>query len=120
MHLFGDFGTRGMPGTFQIFLVRVVVQMARSELVLTLPLTVFVDDGGLIGPGIDRIACGNNPVKTKRHANTGCERYPPIRAFSNRDTLVGWAGTQKQNGTRECAERNNTHRRDTKVGNGNN
>ena len=50
LHLFGDFGTRGMPGTFQLFLVRVVVQMARSELVLTLPLTVFVDDGGLIGP----------------------------------------------------------------------
>ena len=50
MHLFGDFGTRGMPGTFQLFLVRVVVQMARSELVLTLPMTVFVDDEGLIGP----------------------------------------------------------------------
>ena len=50
MHLFGDFGTKGMPGTFQLFLVRVVVQMGRSEMVLTLPLTIFVDDGGLIGP----------------------------------------------------------------------
>ena len=43
-HIFGDFGTRGMPGTFQLFLVRVVVQMARSELIITLPLTVYVDD----------------------------------------------------------------------------
>ena len=33
-----DFGTRGLPGTFKIFLVDVIVQMARSELVLTLPL----------------------------------------------------------------------------------
>ena len=49
-HLFGDFGTRGLPGTFKIFLVDVVVQMARSELVLTLPLAVYVDDSGLIGP----------------------------------------------------------------------
>ena len=53
MHLFGDFGTRGMPGTFQLFLVRVVVQMARSELILTLPMTIFVDDAGLIGPQAD-------------------------------------------------------------------
>ena len=54
MHLFGDFGTRGMPGTFQLFLVRVVVQMARSELILTLPMTIFVDDAGLIGPQADQ------------------------------------------------------------------
>ena len=50
VHLFGDFGTKGMPGTFKIFLVDVVVQMARSEFVLSLPLTVFVDDAGLFGP----------------------------------------------------------------------
>lgn len=50
MHTFADFGTRGMPGTFQLFLVRVVVQMARSEMVLTLPMTVFVDDAAVIGP----------------------------------------------------------------------
>ena len=48
VHLFGDFGTRGLPGTFKIFLVDVIVQMARSELVLTLPLAVYVDDSGLI------------------------------------------------------------------------
>ena len=49
-HLFGDFGTRGMPGTFKIFLVDVVVNMARSEMVFTLPLVIYVDDGALIGP----------------------------------------------------------------------
>ena len=51
VHLFGDFGTRGMPGTFKIFLVDVVVQMARSEMVLTLPMTVYVDDAALFGDG---------------------------------------------------------------------
>ena len=49
MHIFGDFGCAGMPGAFKIFFVDVVVQMGRSELVLTLPLVVFVDDTGLIG-----------------------------------------------------------------------
>ena len=49
MHLTGDFGTRGMPGTFKIFFVDVVVQMARSELVLTLPFVIYVDDCGAIG-----------------------------------------------------------------------
>ena len=52
-HLFGDFGTKGLPGTFKVFLVDVVIQMARSELVLTLPLPVYVDDTGLIGPEED-------------------------------------------------------------------
>ena len=50
MHTHGDFGTRGMPGAFYIFYVRVVVQMARSELIITLPLVVYVDDNALIGP----------------------------------------------------------------------
>ena len=54
-HVFGDFGTRGLPGTFKIFLVDVVVQMARSELVLTLPLAVYVDDSGLIGPDAEDV-----------------------------------------------------------------
>ena len=56
VHLFGDFGTRGLPGTFKIFFVDVVVQMARSELVLTLPLAIYVDDSahsGLIGSAND-------------------------------------------------------------------
>ena len=48
-HIFGDFGTRGLPGTFRIFLVEVVVQMARSEFVLTLPLLIYVDDVAIPG-----------------------------------------------------------------------
>ncbi len=50
VHLFGDFGTSGMPGTFYIFFVKVVVQMGRSEMVLTLPIAIYVDDCGIIGP----------------------------------------------------------------------
>ena len=50
VHLFGDFGTSGMPGTFKIFLVDVVVQMARSEFIISLPLIVYVDDAALFGP----------------------------------------------------------------------
>ena len=49
MHLTGDFGTSGLPGTFKIFFSDVVVNMARSELLLTLPLPVYVDDCSLIG-----------------------------------------------------------------------
>jgi hypothetical protein len=48
VHLFADFGARGTPGTFQLFMVRVVVQMARSEMVLTLPMVIYVDDAGII------------------------------------------------------------------------
>ena len=49
MHVFADFGAAGTPGTFKKFFVDVVVNMARSELVLTLPISIFVDDCGLIG-----------------------------------------------------------------------
>ena len=49
MHICGDFGTSGFPGTFKIFFTDVVVNMARSLLILTLPMPVFVDDMGLIG-----------------------------------------------------------------------
>ena len=49
-HLTGDFGTRGMPGVFKIFFVDVLMNMARSAMVLTLPCPVFVDDLSLIGP----------------------------------------------------------------------
>jgi hypothetical protein len=48
VHLFGDFGTRGLPGTFRIFLVEAIVQMAKSEFVLTIPLAVYVDDVAMI------------------------------------------------------------------------
>ena len=49
VHLNADFGTRGLPGTFKIFFVDVLLNMARSELMLTLPMAVHVDDTGLIG-----------------------------------------------------------------------
>ena len=48
-HLFADFGTRHAPGAFYVFFVRVVLLMARSEMVLTLPAVVHVDDLALIG-----------------------------------------------------------------------
>ena len=47
VHLFGDFGACGMPGTFKI-LMDVVLGMARCALVLTLPMVIYVDDLGLI------------------------------------------------------------------------
>ena len=50
VHLTGDFGTRGMPGVFKIFFVDVLMNMARSAMVLTLPCPVHVDDLSLIGP----------------------------------------------------------------------
>ena len=49
MHVCGDFGTSGFPGTFKIFFTDVVVNMARSESVLVLPMPVYVDDMALIG-----------------------------------------------------------------------
>ena len=49
MHVCGDFGAAGMPGTFHIFFSEVVVGMARSELILTLPMAIRVDDCGFIG-----------------------------------------------------------------------
>ena len=43
-HINGDFGTRGFPGVFKIFFVDVVLNMARAASVLSIPLTVYVDD----------------------------------------------------------------------------
>ena len=48
-HVCGDFGAAGMPGVFKIFFADVVVNMARSLRVLTLPMAIYVDDNGLIG-----------------------------------------------------------------------
>ena len=50
MHVCGDFGAAGMPGTFKIFFADVLQGMARSVQVLTLPLPIYVDDCTLIGP----------------------------------------------------------------------
>ena len=54
-NIFGDFGAAGMPGTFKRFFVDVVVQMARSMHVLTLPMPIYVDDCALIGPCPDEV-----------------------------------------------------------------
>lgn len=51
IHVFGDFGSAGMPGTFKIFFTDVVMGMARSECILT-PNTkdaIYVDDISLMG-----------------------------------------------------------------------
>ena len=55
MHICGDFGTSGFPGTFKIFFTDVVVNMARSMAILTLPMPVFVDDMALIGAVTPRL-----------------------------------------------------------------
>jgi len=49
MHVCADFGTKGAPGTFKLLFLDVFLQMARSELVVTLPMPVYVDDCSLIG-----------------------------------------------------------------------
>ena len=49
LHVCGDFGTRGLPGVFKIFFVDVLVNMARSAMVLTLPMEVYVDDAAIVG-----------------------------------------------------------------------
>lgn len=50
VHLFADFGGAGWPGEFKVFFCDVVVGMARSELILTLEMPIYVDDMGLMGP----------------------------------------------------------------------
>ena len=54
MHLTADFGASGCPGTFHLFYVRGVVQMARAEQVLTLPMAVMLltPSGPAATPGI--------------------------------------------------------------------
>ena len=48
----GDFGAAGLPGTWKIFFSDVMVGVARSEAILTLPCPIYVDDLSLIGPHI--------------------------------------------------------------------
>ena len=55
IHLFADFGARGMPGVFKLFFKDVLLGMARSLNVLTLPMVVWVDDTGLIGASRQRV-----------------------------------------------------------------
>ena len=49
LHVCGDFGSAGLPGTWKIFFTDVVMGMARSEMVLTLEAPIYVDDISLIG-----------------------------------------------------------------------
>jgi hypothetical protein len=49
VHLTADFGAAGVPGTWKVFFTDVIVGVARSELVITLPMPVYVDDCALIG-----------------------------------------------------------------------
>ena len=55
LHTCADFGAAGTPGTFHLFYVRCVCQMARAEQVLTLPMAVYVDDNCLMGPCRERV-----------------------------------------------------------------
>jgi hypothetical protein len=50
-----DFGTRGAPGAFKILFADVLVGVARSELIITLPMPIHVDDFGLIGPAAEAV-----------------------------------------------------------------
>ena len=44
VNLFADFGTAGAPGTFKIFFEDVIMSMARSEQVVSVPTPIYVDD----------------------------------------------------------------------------
>ena len=57
VHLCADFGAAGTPGTFKIFFVDVVVNMARSLRILTLNMPVYVDDLCLIGACREQVDC---------------------------------------------------------------
>ena len=55
MHLFGDFGAAGMPGTFYHLFARCVMGMARCCMRLTLPMTIYVDDICCVGPDPEQV-----------------------------------------------------------------
>ena len=62
MHLTADFGACGTPGTFHLFYVLGVVQMARAEQVLTLPMAVYVDDNMLMGADMAQVNAEMGPL----------------------------------------------------------
>ena len=49
VHLTADFGAAGVPGTWKIFFTDVIIGVARSEEVITLPMPIYVDDCSMIG-----------------------------------------------------------------------
>ena len=61
VHVCGDFGAAGLPGTWKIFFTDVVVGVARSENILSHPLVVYVDDTGSIGS--DRVEIDREGVR---------------------------------------------------------
>ena len=72
-HLNGDFGTRGMPGTFKIFFVDVVLNRARAAGTLTIPMTVYVDD--LSATGATAKGTSSRMVKFQDWAETVCGQF---------------------------------------------
>eukprot|EP00965_Chrysotila_dentata_P003838 125448-Pleurochrysis_carterae.AAC.1 len=56
MHVCADFGAAGAPETWNRHFVEVLLGVARSENVLTLPMAVHVDNMGLIGPSGTEVA----------------------------------------------------------------
>ena len=54
VHLFADFGCAGVPATFDV-LMRVVIGMSRAKGVLTLPLSIHVDDIAIAGEDEDQV-----------------------------------------------------------------
>ena len=96
-HVCGDFGAKGLPGTFKIFFTDVIIGMARSEGALTSPTVVHVDDvsiidflKNLVDEQADSLASFlellGAPVKTTKH-----------REASQRQFVVGfwWDSMQR-------------------------
>ena len=90
-HIFADFGASGTPGTFKKFFVDVVVNMARSELVLTLPMPIFVDDCGLIG--CDDVQVDAEMVAFHQFCDVVCGvffKFLKDRAAAQKQLMIGF------------------------------
>ena len=85
-HVCGDFGARGLPGTFKIAFSDVIVGMARSEGALTLDMPIHVDDMAIIGrlkSQVDREAASlqsflemiGAPVKPSKHRPASQQQF---------------------------------------------
>ena len=91
VHLFGDFGTRGLPGTWKIFLVDVVINMARSEFVISLPIEIYVDDASLIG--VQRAVVDQEMSNLQTFTSEECGiswKWAKDRAASQRQLYIGF------------------------------
>ena len=91
VHIFADFGASGTPGTFKKFFVDVVVNMARSELVLTLPMPIFVDDCGLIGS--DDVQVNAEMLAFHEFCDVVCGvffKFLKDRAAAQRQLMIGF------------------------------